>query len=240
MKHLVLFVICITVIGCGKSRSQQESEARYAASVEKLQQADRDWEAGRKAEAAEAYATLLGSRGGFEFAVEYHGEFPRLYSRIIDFQVERAGPEAGREYIRKALRDRVTLMLSTPEANAVLAEERAKYKDKDQIAWENRSRSSTGSSSRRGTSKEEMNRLFEILVNQVRAGMSSQEVRSLMGSPHDTNYSNVAGENLETWTYRSSSDKNDFIILGFQDGKLVDGDTGGYDIHKGFKMKLPR
>jgi hypothetical protein len=151
VKHLVLLVICMSVIGCGKSRSQQESEARYAASVEKLRQADRDWEAGRKAEAVEAYATLLGSRGGFEFAVQYHGEFPRLYSRIIDFQVDRAGPEAGREYIRKALRDRVTLMLTTPEANAVLTEERAKYKDKEQIAWENRSRSSTGSSSGQGS-----------------------------------------------------------------------------------------
>jgi hypothetical protein len=58
---------------------------------------------------------------------------------------------------------------------------------------------------------------------QLRAGMTTQEVRAIMGDPEY-----MYGKGNEEWYYR----KNEVIWLNFRDGRLSEADTGkGSDSH---------
>jgi hypothetical protein len=95
-------------------------------------------------------------------------------------------------------------------------------------------------SSDRYASSSEWKRLAEVLVKDVKVGMSAEQVRSLMGDPHDVNEHHVAGKQIVIWTWKKQEDpQNSFIHLDVSGGVVTGGGSTGYDIRTGFKTKLP-
>jgi hypothetical protein len=247
----VVLLSCLGIFGIG-GKKHDTSISEWNATSESidvaLAKADQQWDAGKKAEAFDGYMNLI-SGGAHTFRLGHSRDLPRLYRRVIDYQVEKAGPESARELIRDALRKNVVLTLSSPEANAIVAEERpaaeneiakeAERQDKRRNPSMNENMSGgKGSTEPIGSasSQEEMNRLFEILFKQVRPGMSSDRILALMGPPHkkeQKDLSDIGGQVMEIWTYHLVSDENNFIILIFKGGVLDSGGSPGYDIKTG-------
>jgi hypothetical protein len=122
----VVFLSCFGILGKGSKKHDtafSEWDAGSKAIDVALSKADQQWEAGNKAEAVDGYLNLI-SGGSHLFRLSHNRDLPRLYRRVIDYQVEKAGPESARDLIRDALRKNVVLTLSSPEANAIVAEER--------------------------------------------------------------------------------------------------------------------
>lgn len=95
--------------------------------------------------------------------------------------------------------------------------------------------------------KEDLGAAFQILVTQINPGMSTQSVVSLLGEPttrEKVDFSTFMGTGpptapameIMTWKYGVPAD-NCFIMLSFTSGRLKDGGTPGYDIHKGFTTR---
>lgn len=90
----------------------------------------------------------------------------------------------------------------------------------------------------------EMQERYKALVERIKPGMSTNQVKSILGVPDKTEAKDLgklnpqkAGQTLEIWTWRDKSDSKSFIMLSFVNGSLEDGGTPGYDIRKGFKSK---
>ena len=72
-----------------------------------------------------------------------------------------------------------------------------------------------------------------MLLLKVRLGMSQSEVKSILGTPHEVNKVDMDAfpfidKEIETWTYNPETDS--WAVLGFENGVLTDGGSGGYDI----------
>jgi hypothetical protein len=110
--------------------------AEHAASVAALKNADKEWASGNKEVAVDAYQRLLNSDTNRDFWSENESDLSKAYCRVIDFQVEQGGPEAGHEMIRKAIRKhpKVVLSLDNRKANAIVVKERRAYDAEDERA----------------------------------------------------------------------------------------------------------
>ncbi len=87
-----------------------------------------------------------------------------------------------------------------------------------------------------GVSEEEMTRLFTILSEQVRPGMTPERIVGLMGPPHDKRHYDApfsGGLVIDNWIYHSLFNKESYIILCFKNGVLDSGGSPGYDIKTG-------
>ncbi len=92
-----------------------------------------------------------------------------------------------------------------------------------------------------------MNQHYEALVFRIKPGMSRHEVEAILRSRRNKTETTdmgrlnpaMAGQTLDTLTWRDKTNSKNFIILAFVDGRLKEGGTPGYDIGKGFKVKLP-
>ena len=95
--------------------------------------------------------------------------------------------------------------------------------------------------------KEEYEAAGRILVMQIKPGMSTQSVESLLGEPttrEQIDLSQFTGNGssatpameIMQWKYGVPAD-NCFITLSFTSGRLKDGGTAGYNIHKGFTTR---
>jgi hypothetical protein len=126
-KGLFLIVLCLVLLISvfllappwdlpNSSDSESELEQLVA-------EADKQWDNNQKSAAVEGYMFIVGSDLIKTKKQLSKIDIEKMYRRIIDFQIEKAGLDAGRPYIRKALRQGYTLSLSTPEANKVLMEE---------------------------------------------------------------------------------------------------------------------
>ena len=86
----------------------------------------------------------------------------------------------------------------------------------------------------------EMERIFAALVQEVEVGMTTDQIRTLLGKPHEVNEHNVLGKQVVIWTWKSQKDPdNNFIHLDVSGGTVKGGGSPGYDVRTGFKMKLP-
>jgi hypothetical protein len=106
-----------------------EVEARRSAAREFLNEADQQWDSGKRDEAVEKYMKLVADGMPTE---AYHDELTKVFHRLINYRVEKAGAESVRGLIHSAVAHRVVLSLDSKEANAIYAEE----KDKDDAKWQ--------------------------------------------------------------------------------------------------------
>lgn len=72
-----------------------------------------------------------------------------------------------------------------------------------------------------------------MLLLKVKLGMSESQVQSILGPPHQVNRPDLSAfpyfeKQLETWTY--NPDKDNWAVLGFENGQLFQGGSGGYEI----------
>jgi hypothetical protein len=95
--------------------------------------------------------------------------------------------------------------------------------------------------------KEDFEEAGRILVTQIKPGMSTRSVVSLLGEPttrEQIDLSQFTGSGspanpameIMQWKYGVPAD-NCFITLSFTSDRLKDGGTAGYNIHKGFTTK---
>lgn len=138
MKYVPAILTVILVAGCGKGTDEHDARrgtADTAQVEEAIAKADRLWETGQKADAVDAYTSLLYGRGSMMALHRYlDGELPKMYRRVIDYKIEVGGLEAGRDDIEDAIGKRVSLSLSTPEANEFVAKVRREFEEAEQEA----------------------------------------------------------------------------------------------------------
>lgn len=85
-----------------------------------IAEADAAWDAGRKADAVEKYRSALGARAHFL----NEKARPRVYGRVVDFDLERGDKESAKTILAEAARNKVTPLVNHPASNALLAAER--------------------------------------------------------------------------------------------------------------------
>lgn len=139
---LSLCSICLLGIGLGSllgegdatSEAYAESLARDSAKakplVDLLQKSDGYWDAGNREAAVEGYMQIISleayDRGSFE--EDHKLDLSRIYGRVVDYRVEKGGPEAARDVIRKASRERVArIAFANPAVAGIVEQERASY-----------------------------------------------------------------------------------------------------------------
>ena len=88
---------------------------------------------------------------------------------------------------------------------------------------------------KRRISESQMNTIYEKLVNEVKVGMSSQALQSLLGGPSEIKDYDTGNKNFSIWTWSSADDSEATVSLVIENGIVVRGGTPGYDIRTGFK-----
>ena len=236
MKRLFILLSICLIIGCGKSKSRFALDTSGAR--EALAKADQLWDAGKKADAVDAYTSLMYGREGVRYIhFEAPGEAPRIYRRVIDYKIEVGGLEATRADIEDALQKRVSLSLSTREANEFVAKIREE-RERQHPKAESKASTSRGGTASEGVSKAEMEKLFEaLLTKNVKPGMTANQVKAILGEPHEITRNVPNTQNFEIWKWRQKGGDDNFIMLGFENGVLVSGGSPGYDIEKGFRLR---
>ena len=178
----------------------------------------------------------------------------RVFQRAVEFQLDQGGTEAARELISKSVENNVVLSLSSPEGNQMIAEEKTKHEERlARLAVEreqSRAEAEREQGKRGGYEIEKVQRdgggsgsVDLSLVMNLKPGMSSGQVKSILGLPHKIEETNIPASpftpdrQLITWTYNPNTES--YIVLLFEHDRLDGGGSGGYDIHKGFTAKLP-
>ena len=237
MRHLLTILAIILVMGCGKEKKPSSWDYDDSQIKETIAKADQLWESGQKADAVDEYTSAMyGEHGARYFHMENRGEAPRIYRRVIDYKIEVGGLEAARDDIEDALKTKITLSLSTPEANEFVAKVREERDQGNREAAERMdARRATGGRSTSGSHKQ----VDVTLITKLRPGMTEDQVVAILGQPHDVSdvtldaipEFNQSKRVISTWTY--NPDSNSFMVLVFENGILGEGQSGGYDIKKG-------
>ena len=92
------------------------------AARKELAEADAVWVSGDKAGAVNKYRAILGNRANFL----KEEDRPRIYGRVIDYDMESGNAESAKKLLAEAARNKVKPAVSHPEAKALLAAEEAR------------------------------------------------------------------------------------------------------------------
>lgn len=250
---------------------EAESDADQAAAIAKhepqflqmLQAGDSAWDAGKKPEAVQHYSQLLGQFCGHgqqdrtEVARQRNPEMARAAGRTIDFLADSGNDETAKKLIRKAAQSDLVLIYSSPKVNRLVKESKSdeKEEDKEFDEWLERNPQGNSKSNQNVTPTSvrtnvaapiSMEERYTSLVNQVKPGMSKNQVEALIGMANESDEKDMgqlnpqkAGQTLDICTWHGDTESQSSIILSFVNGRLQDGGTPGYDIRKGFSSQLP-
>jgi len=166
----------------GKSRDSifPEWDQKLAKAAEDVKDADALWDSGQKEKAVEAYTAIIHSQWGFNYLdTEGQGDAPRIFSRVIDYKIEKHGPDAARVEIEKAVDAGASVTISSPEGQALFARLREEKKQRQREARERLAQQS-GSNSGGST------RISAEDVKRLKLGMSPNEVIAILGQPDAT------------------------------------------------------
>jgi len=209
----------------------RQMHASFDAAIEK---ADEAWISGDRGKAVEMY------RDGVYSTIPLrpqHPDIARGLERMIDFKIAHGARAEALGDIEFAAKSNIPLTLPDSEARQSYAQFHAHHQQRtNQFLAKGRRQLAI----RSGSTPQNINGNADIAqLTQVRSGMSYAEVASILGQPHKVDTDSVPAlpelrrksRSFETWTY--NPDKENFIVLTFEDGTLIGGGSGGYDVKKG-------
>ena len=168
----------------------------------------------------------------------------RGLERMIRYKIAHGGLVQAASDIEFAAKSNIPLSLSDPEAQQLYARVHAEQQARTrQFVAEGRRRSAA--SSQEESAQSECNETTEADVTRltkVQPGMSQSEVSSILGRPHKIDQNEVPAipqlgkpaRRFTSWTYNPAG--TNFIVLTFENGRLIGGGSGGYDVSSGLKV----
>jgi hypothetical protein len=214
MKRFLAVLTVLMFFGCGRQADEAGRGRPGRGDTLQVEQAiakaDQLWESGQKADAVDAYTSLLYGRDSMMVLHRFlDGELPKIYRRTIDYKIEVGGLEAGRDDIEKALSAGISLSLSTPEANEFVAKVREERRERNREAAERMAQRSGGGGGSGGD------------AGKLELGMSAQQVEAIMGKPDFVQKSFLAGYEGQLLFYRydtAAEIKNATFVFFAEDG----------------------
>jgi hypothetical protein len=184
-KYVSFLVGTVIVLGVGlgvtfslyenrRASYEVEADQRKSAVSDMLKRADSSWKAGQKSEAIEAYTTLIQD----DLTGMGNSDKARVFARVIDYLVEKSGPDVARPFAVRAAELELMLILSNPDAIKLYTE----VKKSPQNQW------GAGLSDATPQRGEDGGAADNTAPNttKVRLGMTPEQVVEILGQPDDT------------------------------------------------------
>lgn len=209
--------------GLGNETSFDNLTSQVADLQNVLDDANRLWESGERDAAVEKYVVVLNNpldgaearwdndpEGMARARAMAHIEgrrvpeltgLPTAYNRTIDHLVVNGAAASARPLIQQALKKRINLVLSSPEANDVLAEETRRREQELAEAREWLASENGGGSGGNGNADQ--------MLSQIQTGQSKSQVQQMLGAPN----SRAAIGLGEAWLYYVSETEAVFIAF---------------------------
>ncbi|MBX9582946.1 MAG: cell envelope integrity protein TolA [Gemmataceae bacterium] len=156
-----------------------------AATKKSLDEADRLWAAGQKAEAVAKYKEVID--GGVSSVDQ--SRRPTVFQRVVEYEAEQGNTSAAKQYIQKAETYNVALASDAPAAKKLLAEAKA---EKDAEKQKEARKTAKGDELK---------------------GMSLGQITNLLGSPDETYQSRKPPNNMYLYVWKVEEGK--YITVSF-------------------------